>query len=582
MTRRKKIKKVLLSLIFLSLLLTLKLNSLSEKGVNRLIFKNVTIKNVGLYQTNHWMFNNRVFQYSSHIFIRNQKPVEIDSIIMTSEELNQTFVENYFRCAVKSVKADVEIYFRITTIFSFKLSNSKRVKCNILNELKFEGIGDILVAIVNTLDFKESAIDFSDIEMGKIFFKLPKSMMNYQKPRIINIPDSKIPKIAHCLHYTYNYLDIGIEKILKWLEYQKTIGISKIILYNSDHHDILEKSVHAKYSQNFVEIRPYHINYNAICDSSRLNLLKEQDIIKYQVLADYCEELFYTRFDDPSYNSSNRWKHQKVSCNDCYTSFEHVYEFVSYYDFDEIIYPRSENMNAYLGLTSNETACGNVCKLATMNENLDLYNYIKSILNRTYDFQKPLGSLYFSNAFFLEDSYYVKKLILDLKKKVIDNETFFNSSSISFNIAIHLKFTRYYGHTFTISQQDYNHVKNIYNSYNYLTCIYDKFNGQINNRVDSTYKRFLYFLTDRDHQLGKLIHYTDNVYAIHTHFSLFHKRNSVKFYVDTNDGILTHFRSDMFKKAQERNSSILNLKIDLEYYLSLIKKYSSVCSQEKI
>ena len=89
MTRRKKIKKVLLSLIFLSLLLTLKLNSLSEKGVNRLIFKNVTIKNVGLYQTNHWMFNNRVFQYSSHIFIRNQKPVEIDSIIMTSEELGK-------------------------------------------------------------------------------------------------------------------------------------------------------------------------------------------------------------------------------------------------------------------------------------------------------------------------------------------------------------------------------------------------------------------------------------------------------------------------------------------------------------
>ena len=282
MVRRKNLEMFLLFPIFILLTLTLKLHLLSEEDVEKETRKNETSKVFSYYETNHWMFNNRVFQYSSHIFIKNQKPIEIDSIIMTTEELNETFVEENFRCIVKSLKTGIQMYYRITKIFSFKLSNSKRVKCNILNKLKIENIDDFVVAIVNKFDFNETdSTDIIDIERGNLFFQLPKSMLNFQKPHVINIPVSKIPRIAHCLHYTYDYLGIGIEKILKWLDYQKKIGISKIILYNSDRHDVLEKSVYAKFSKSFIEIRPYYINYRSICDSSRLNLLKKQNIIKY-------------------------------------------------------------------------------------------------------------------------------------------------------------------------------------------------------------------------------------------------------------------------------------------------------------
>jgi hypothetical protein len=529
------------------------------------------------------MFNNQVFQYSVHIFLKNGDPIQIDSITMMTEQINDNVVQMNYMCIIKSVKTNQESYFKITTIFSFKLSNSKRIKCNINRKIKID-FDDIVVAIINKHDFSDKEENLDEIESGKIFFQLPQNMINFQKPRLIHIPVVKKPKIAHCLHYTYNYLEIGIDKILKWLEYQKSVGIDKIILYNSDRHNILENAVYSKYNESFIEIRPYFINYDIICDFYRLNTLKEENIVKYQVLKDYCEELFYTRFDDPSYNTSNRWKHQKVSCNDCYTSFEHVYEFVSYYDFDEIIYPRKASLNAYSSLVSNgETSCeqSNICQLSSnLETTFDLYNYTKDLIKRTYNSKEPLGSLYFTNAFYLEENYYVKKLISDLASILSDTGNLFKLNNKIQNISIHVKFTRNLGHTFIIKSEDYDHIKKIHDSYIFMSCVYDKFNSKLNNNLDSTHKRFLYFITEKDHQLGKLIHITDNIFAIHTHFSLFKKGNAQKFYVDTNYGLLTHFRSDMFKKAQERKSSILNLKIDLEYYLYILSKYSNVCSVE--
>ena len=82
------------------------------------------------YQTNYWMFNNQVFQYSVHIFLKNGDPIQIDSITMMTEQINDNVVQMNYMCIIKSVKTNQESYFKITTIFSFKLSNSKRIKCN--------------------------------------------------------------------------------------------------------------------------------------------------------------------------------------------------------------------------------------------------------------------------------------------------------------------------------------------------------------------------------------------------------------------------------------------------------------------
>ncbi len=529
------------------------------------------------YQTNYWMFNNQVFQYSVHIFLKNGEPIQIDSIIMMTEEINENLVQMHYVCIIKSIKTSEESYFKITTIFSFKLSNSKRVKCDINRKINID-FDDIVVAIINKLDFNDKEENLDEIESGKIFFQLPYNMINFQKPRLIHIPVVKKPKIAHCLHYTYNYLEIGIDKILKWLEYQKSVGIDKIILYNSDRHDILENAVYSKFNESFIEIRPYFINYDIICDFYRLNTLKEENIVKYQVLKDYCEELFYTRFDDPSYNATNRWKHQKVSCNDCYTSFEHVYEFVSYYDFDEIIYPRKSSLNAYSSLVSNEeTSCeqSNICQLVSNYKNdFNLYEYTIDLINRTFTSKKPFLSLYFTNAFYLEENYHVKKLMFDLNKVLKTFKRSFDLNN-SKNITLPLKLNRYMGHNFIVRYDDYDHIKKLCDFYNYISCLRS-------DKSSSSKERFIYFITEKEHQMGKLIHFTDNVFGLHTHYPHVHVKDGEKLNVNTNESVLMHFRNDMFSKANNRYSSILNLKIDFEYYLHFMSKYTNTCSTYSI
>ena len=541
---------------------------------------NTIYNNISYFQTNTWIFNNRVYQYSSHLFIENQIPTQIDSIIMMTEEVNETVVNDSFICILKSVENDVEFYYRITKIFSFRYSNAKRIKCDITNEINLE-INNIVVAIINKFDFIREEIDFKIIKNHKTLFKLPWNMISFQKPRVIYKPIKKIPKIAHCLHYTYNINQIGLDKILNWLDYQKSVGIDKIIIYDSDKAKILQNAIALRFNKEFVDVRSYYIEYDNICDIRRLNTFRQEEVSKYQLMKDYCEDLFHTRFEDPINTPLNRWKHQKLSCNDCYTSFEHVYEFVSYYDFDEIIYPRKSNLDAYSNINTNKILCDetSVCQLTkSQKTSFNLYEFTKDLINRRYTSEEPFIALYFPNAFYLEENHYVQQLISDLNK-IITNKTFFEKKQKSNTMLIHFKFAQNNGHKFIITPEDYSHIESICNTYKIMSCIYNNFNDRINNSlVHRTFKRFMYFISKNDHQLGKLIHFTDNVYALHTHYPLFHSPGSNRYNLDARDAVLMHFRSDLNKKALDRKSSITNLKIDIEYYSHLVSDYSSVCS----
>jgi hypothetical protein len=578
-------------LILLAICFILKFNSLVNQSLDELTTsveirneKRSTVDkiqtNITYFQTNTWIFNNRVFQYSSHLFIQNGKPTQIDSIIMTIDEVKESIVNDSFICLLKSVESGIELYYEITKIYSFKFSNAKRVKCDIRDDINFE-INNIVVAIINKLDFINGNVDYKIIKNHKIPFKLPWNMISFQKPRIIYKPVKKIKKVAHCLHYTYNINQIDVSRILKWLDYQKSVGIDKIIIYNSDKESSWQNEIYLRFDKKFVDLRKYYIKYDDICDVVRLNKFKLEDISKYLLMKKYCEDLFYNKFDDPVDDPINRWKHQKLSCNDCYTSFEHVYEFVSYYDFDEIIYPRKSNLEVFSTLNIHHTPCNetSVCQLAEdYKKSFNLYEFTKDLIKRSYTSKEHFISLYFPNAFYLEENDYVKQLMLDMNKVITENKTFFKNNTKSNNMLIHFKFTKNHGHIFVITPKDYNHIEMICNTYKMMSCIYNKFNDRINkNLVHSTFKRYLYFISNDNEQLGKLIHFTDNVYALHTHYPLFHLPNNNRFNLNAKDAVLMHFRSDLIKKAKDQNSSITNLKIDLEYYLHLISNFSSIC-----
>ena len=78
--------------------------------------------------------------------------------------------------------------------------------------------------------------------------------------------------------------------------------------------------------------------------------------------------------------------------------------------------------------------------------------------------------------------------------------------------------------------------------------------------------------------MGKSIHNTDNVDAVFTHYATITKPGTKSINVKIDDGVLSHFRNDLFHLARQLNSSITNLKLDAEYYIHLLSHYSEICA----
>ena len=517
-----------------------------------------------VYENNFWMLNNQVYQYSSHLFVKTNKMMQIDSLIITDNELDVEYVKCCMRCVLKSIKAGVEIQFNITIVFKF-LYNILRVKCDI------EGI--------NSDHFEDSAIAIIDLEKHKSPTGNNDNIVNFQIPNIVEIPNEKLRKIAHCVHYSYQLIDKDIPKILSWLKLQKDIGISKIVLYDSSNGGIIEKSIRKMYEKEFVEVRPYSTNYESICNPARLNEYRSYNFENYEKLKDICEHAYYSTFNDPWSDTKNRWKHQKISANDCYTTFEHVYEFVSYYDFDEIIFPRSNNIDGLM-VSNKHLECenSNFCKGLIYNEKTqNLYEFIKRILPRPSNISVKIASIYFENGFYFMHNYYVEKLMNEINGLLIKNLTFFNKSySNKDSIRLHFKFTHKIGHYFYIYPKDFEYIHRLYNTYKQMDCIYQKVHKTYDPNLESSFNRYFFLKTNSEHQLGKAVFITDNVQAVHTHFPQYPLK-AYELIVNTSFGISSHFRYDYFKNAKELNSSIVDFKIDIEYYLYLVSKYSNVC-----
>ena len=532
------------------------------------------------YPTNSWMFNNRVYQYSSLLIVKNGKPIRVESMILTRGEHKENSVKKNFRCIVKSMRNGTEATYKVTKVFIF-VSNAKRVKCDIEgNKIDFD---DIAVAIINLSDFKIHSKNLTENDLGSLFFKLPRNMLHFQIPRIVFKNDAKIQKVSHCVHYSYNIVEQDLDKIVNWLEFQKKIGVDKVVFYDANIHKLLEEILYKKFGNNFVDIRPYHIHFEAICDFKRLNYYKELDLIRYQAMKDQCEDAFYNVFNNPIFSAKNRWNHQKITSNDCYSSLEQTYQFVAYYDFDEIIYPRGAKIDNSLSVKNKTLTCetSNVCSI-DQNASLDLYEYVIKLIMKKNNTLNQISTLYFLNGFYLETSYYINKLMMDLNEAIVNNVSYFQQPShlVGNNTAlkVHLNLKHKHGHYFIILPGDLDYIKHLYDSYLKMKCISDTMNERLDKSLDSSFKRFLFLTTDHKHQMGKSIHNTDNVDAVFTHYATITKPGTKSINVKIDDGVLSHFRNDLFHLARQLNSSITNLKLDAEYYIHLLSHYSEICA----
>ena len=515
-------------------------------------------------ESNKWILNNRLYQYSSSLIVKNGILKHIEGIIILTVNYNLYLIKYNIRCILKFSQNGSEIELRVNYAYNLK-SGIVRVICDIDQIISdFKGT---LVAIIDSNDFKSNfeSSNLAEEDLDNLHFKWPRNMINYQIPRIIEVPINKIEQIAHCVHYTYDTTTDDVHRILNWIELQRQIGVKKIVFYNANMHTLLENAIGKIYDDEFIEIRPYKIQYEAICNLDALNKLRKTDILKYQVLNDHCEDAFYNFFDNPSLDANNRERHQRVTSNDCFSSLQQLYKYVSYYNYDEIIYPRTLH-----SIRENYLNCdGSIfCKHKRDYEaKINLYEYINNLMNKSLTSSSSISFIYFQHAFYLEFNYYSKMLLSNLNEILTRKEA----------KILHFNFKNKYGHYFKINKSDYTYIHDLILIFTQLSCIEEQFNRNLTFKIDAHFKRFLYLVTNADFQKGKCIYNTDNVDGIFEHETNLVSASTQKFIVDINDGVLSHFQNDLYKNAYDMKSSIRNLRIDYEYYIHLITEFSDIC-----
>ena len=84
---------------------------------------------------------------------------------------------------------------------------------------------------------------------------------------------------------------------------------------------------------------PFQISFVDLCDES--TLFKQFREIDYE-LKDYlkssCRFLYEVEFKD---KYPTRGNHEQLSSNDCFTVLKQKHEFITYYDLDDFVFPRT-------------------------------------------------------------------------------------------------------------------------------------------------------------------------------------------------------------------------------------------------
>ena len=271
-------------LIVLSLLVL----KISKIYLNRILFK--SIKNnkyeVFKYYKNHeFMLNNNVIQYSSYLIIGDIKIIKIQSII----HVNYNSIkrkEDYFVCIVKSIKNNNTQELNATLVIHLAEPESKQVTCFLKIEKTID-LNELFVAIVRKDAYNDNSVQFK--------------LINFQKPKVVNVLKKKIPKVGLCVQFVYKTPNF----IHNWLRMQKDVGIAEIVLYDSTEKRDLHKYIDAY----FVEVRPYNVDLNDICRIDRLNF---NDNDSLNIFNKNCIDFHNREFSQKYYL---RGKHDHMSSN---------------------------------------------------------------------------------------------------------------------------------------------------------------------------------------------------------------------------------------------------------------------------
>jgi hypothetical protein len=467
-------------------------------------------------------------------------------------------------CLIKSFRTREIIEIPTSEVITLIHRRPRKVYCNLSNHLSIK-IQDFLVAVIRVGDFSKN-MDSKNWTLEKKV--LPFYMINFQSPRIYDLPEKKIKSVAMCTKFCYELPPT----ISEWVELHERLNVSQIIFYDSTFNSSLTRLVNLHNLNHIVEVRPYFLNETETCDLEKIGSKDKEELKEFMKMChDFVNRIKFER----SYFHS-RLIHDDNSANDCYTTEGEKYEFITVYDLDEIVFPRRFHQNeTSLSCIKNNRTCSAESSLITFS----LYDYCISLVEKIFRRELlSLNCIYFDSALYLPNDANIKNLISDIKKVA------FSSQNLSFPIIVYVSHGANKTHPFTINKDDLDFIKNLVNEYEAAECLYSKYKNILNERLPN-FSRFFYL----NHQVKpglqspyKAIHYTDNVRAFYTHGAVVPghwKINSAYFHNSIESGhFLTHFRidpSDYF--SNNINGSIRKLTVDKAYLNFLIKNFTNFC-----
>lgn len=278
-----------------------------------------------------------------------------------------------------------------------------------------------------------------------------------------------------------------------------------------------------------------------------------------------CERIFDVYFA-PGWTTFHT--HEMTATNDCFTNFKYQYEFVTNYDFDELLVPRQELVNRLdRPRDIDKLKCDKSPTSMMRQANNSLYEYavrLFSIVGRDDD-NKPIGALHFQHVLMIDKV--SDKFLLEMTQKFSENLTI---SSKLVEFAYENKSLN-----FAVARSEHD-SRAMNKSLELIRCLNASMGNEMTlrkwNRV------FGIWLSVRH---GKSIYNTNLTEFVNQHYGELFSQNAKWVNVPLDQGFSSHFRDPIdnnFFLGQTYSLS-QHFRVDLEYYRFLAQhaadRYSS-------
>lgn len=554
-----------------------------------------------------YVINNNVAQYSVYLSKHGDKYIIEAFIFFNSKYIADKYKLQNYLCLVKLTdlnhydnKNNEEVielkavgthnyYFHTNGKFIFEF-NATDFSSYRVNEKNFN-VDNIVVGVIRSEDYRKdlnesgfnNEINWEDIYLYKKI-ALPYSLINYQKPVFFDTNNRELSKtVSSCIHYTYGRV---ASYLVNWIEIHLSLGVAQIIIYDATPNKSLTFQVETnmKIDQR-LKIIPYLIDAENLCG----NLVPTQFSKIEELLKKYCLKFYELEFKN---NKDGRFKHEQITSNDCFLQLSKRHEYVTYYDLDEFVFPRSFNMTIKPRLQCDDRI--SLCSInpfqmkAEREEKSSFYNYLDSLVEKYREGRdkNKLSSIIFQHAAYhipnnashmLFDD--IRNLINSYAHDIRNHTIYFNSSKFPVKLTLRNP-PGPNRHSFIVEEKDINHLRYLYDAYNSLgLCLYENKLFKMNTTLDKTLQRYLYFITEPNQRWPKRILYSKNVRALFIHYPTDVIPGSWELKPNYFDGhILPHFREDMNWFGGNFEGSITKLNIDFEYLIFVIKKFTRYCN----